>query len=233
MRLQLSVNVFVFFCFFFLAPSNKTSTRIFQGQGEQIISCDTYGVPQPIVLPNWWKNGMRLSVSRASSVLGNSHRLIINENNSLVIRQPRRDDKGAYSCETLQVYENSALKRQKLVFHVVVGKRLFQSISQGHVQQIVSVEYLFGVEGIACLRNSEDIVKRSSLFIPSEIANQTFVTLKKQPLLISEDQIIRLKPMQNTFDPPLTDTSRWRTFSHVFSYTQTLHFYPPISWHLS
>ena len=132
MRLQLSVNIKSSF-FFFRAPSTKrTSTRIFQGQGEQIISCDTYGVPQPIVLPNWWKNGTRLSVSRASSVLGSNHRLIINENNSLVIRQPTRKDEGAYSCETLQVYENSAGKRQKLVFYVVVGKSLFHSISQGH-----------------------------------------------------------------------------------------------------
>ena len=39
--------------------------------------------------------------------------------------------------------------------------------------------------------------------------------------------------MQNTVEPPLTDTSRWRTLRHALSYIQTPHFYLPISEHLS
>ena len=69
-----------------------------------------------MVLPTWWKNGQRLDHNVFNKT----------ENNSLIIQETTDGDGGNYSCETLQVYENSP-KKEKLTFAVEVfsGKNIF------------------------------------------------------------------------------------------------------------
>ena len=68
-----------------------------------------------MVLPTWWKNGERLDHNAFNKT----------DNNSLIIHKTTFNDKGRYSCESLQVYENSP-KTEKLTFSVEVdGKNIF------------------------------------------------------------------------------------------------------------
>lgn len=67
-----------------------------------------------MVLPTWWKNGVRLNDSAFDKT----------ENNSLIIHNTKADDRGIYTCETLQVFEDSAMKR-KLTFKVEVAGKCF------------------------------------------------------------------------------------------------------------
>ncbi len=72
-----------------------------------------------MVLPIWWKNGRRLV----------NNGLVKIENSSLIINDTTIEDKGNYSCWTLQVYENSAI-RQKFTFPVKVAGEYFYAIME-------------------------------------------------------------------------------------------------------
>ena len=67
-----------------------------------------------MVLPTWWKDGVRLNDSAFAKT----------ENNSLIIHNTTTDDRGIYRCETVQVYEDSEMKG-KLTFKVTVGGKYF------------------------------------------------------------------------------------------------------------
>ena len=67
-----------------------------------------------MVLPTWWKNEVRLNDSALAKT----------ENNSLIIHNTTTDDRGSYSCETLQVFEDRAMKRN-LNFEVEVTGKYF------------------------------------------------------------------------------------------------------------
>ena len=69
-----------------------------------------------MVLATWWKNGQRLDNDAFNKT----------ETNSLIIQETTVEDGGNYSCETLQVYENSP-KKEKLTFavEIVGGKNIF------------------------------------------------------------------------------------------------------------
>ena len=100
----------------FLAPFATNTIQVVKGRTKEIITCDTYGVPQPMVLPTWWKNEQRLNDGEFTPT-----------DNSLIIQGTTIKDEGRYCCETLQVYENSAIT-QKLTFAVEVVGAWFYTI---------------------------------------------------------------------------------------------------------
>ncbi|XP_078380631.1 fibroblast growth factor receptor 1-like isoform X2 [Oculina patagonica] len=91
------------------SSTTKVKQIVKEGQRE-IITCDANGIPHPMVLPMWWKNGVRLNEGEFN---------LTAKNNSLIIQKTTAEDEGNYSCKTLQVYENSAMK-QKFTFDVEV-----------------------------------------------------------------------------------------------------------------
>ena len=99
----------------FSAPSTTKGIIFIETGRREIITCNTYGVPRPMVLPTWWKNGELLDHNAFNKT----------ENNSLIIQKTTVKDIGSYSCETLQVYENKP-KKEKLTFSTAFdGKNYF------------------------------------------------------------------------------------------------------------